>query len=111
MEQHALRHCRCRRHAYFLTGKTALPKEIAFSQNSQRRFFSALRHHGQLHLSLLNEKESVRRIALRKDPALLFKRHHRPASSNGGEERVRVEQEFSLECHHALRTRCTSHIS
>src|ERR1700683_3126478 len=96
MQKHALRHRGCARHALKLAPPPSFPKEVALPQNSQRRFFPALRYYAELHLPLLDKKQPIRRIPLSKYRVLLLKRHHLPALPNAGKEVVWIECESFL---------------
>jgi len=96
MQQNAVCHCNCRGHAEGLASKPAFSKKISFAQNAKSRFFPSLRHDAALHLSILDKKQSVGRIALREYRMFLLKRQHIPTFPNGGEKDVGIETYFFL---------------
>ena len=83
MQKDAVRYCSGGRHAKGLTGQATFSKEIGFAQNAESCFFPAFRYNAEPYLALLDEEQSVRRLALREDRILPLKRHHVPTLPNG----------------------------
>lgn len=93
MQQNTVRDGGCRRHSEELAGKPAFSEKISFAQNAESCFFPSFRYNAQLHLSALDKKKSVRRIALCEYRVPLFERHHIPALPDGREKSTRIENE------------------
>jgi len=68
-----------RRHAQQLTSETTFPKEIAFAQNANGRFFASFRYHAEPYLASLDKEQSVGGVPLGKNHILFLKSEHFPA--------------------------------
>jgi hypothetical protein len=100
MQKDAVSHGSCGRHAYKLSSKTTLSKEIVFSQNGKSRFLSAFRFNAQPQVPLLDKEQSVRSISLSEDCAISGEGKHLPTLPNGGEEDMGIETTGCvLACH------------
>src|SRR6202041_3510154 len=64
---------RCRSYPYRLTGKAALAKKIARSQNRDDRLFTGLIDYREPHAAILNVEDIFSGIALREDRCLFLK--------------------------------------
>src|SRR5271166_3996847 len=96
MKQDAVCHCGCRRHADDLAGKTAFSKEIPFAQNAKSRLFSGLRYNAELHLSLLDKKQSVGQITLSEYRVPFSKGQHISALPDGRKKGAGIETDYFL---------------
>ena len=80
-----------------LPGEAALAEELVRSKNGDDGFLALLGDDGELHFALLDVKDRVRRVALRKDDLAFAEFGNAAAVADTGEKR------FWIECGPALR--------
>src|SRR5882672_3400159 len=81
------------RNAKALPSQASLATKIAGSKYCNNRFFPPFGKHRQLYLALLDVKNSIRWLALRKDNLICSVDSYRPSSVCFGEQGFRVERE------------------
>ena len=86
-----VRHGRDRRDALRLPGKTSLAEEFVRSKDGDDGFLALLGNDGELHLALLDVKDRIRSVALRKNDLPLAVFGDAPAVADAGEKRFRIE--------------------
>src|ERR1700687_5781369 len=87
----AIGHCGCGAQAERLPCKATFSEEIALVQNAYCGFLPVRRHNCEFHLSFLNIKNSIGRVALSKDRLLFGKSCDLPTAVDGRKKCLGIE--------------------